>query len=89
MAGDAAIVLFTPSAPCEGSATRFTPHDLFAAKHTTDLTPRREVIVNLDVGQRGLGTASCGPDTLARYRLATGDHALDFEIAVGDATAPL
>ena len=89
LAGDAAAVRFTPSAACEGSATRFTPHDLFAAKHTTDLTPRREVIVNLDVGQRGLGTASCGPDTLARYRLAAGDHALDFEIAVGDATAPL
>ncbi len=89
LTGDAAAVRFTPSAPCEGSATRFTPHDLFAARHTTDLTPRAEVIVNLDVGQRGLGTGSCGPDTLARYLIGPGDHALDFEIAVGDATAPL
>ncbi len=89
LTGDAAAVRFIPAAPCEGSATRFTPQDLFAARHTVELTPRREVIVNLDVGQRGLGTASCGPDTLERYRLKAGDHRLDFEIAVADATAPL
>jgi beta-galactosidase len=80
LTGEAAAVRFTPSEPCEGSATRFTPEDLFAARHTTDLTPRTEVIVNLDVRQRGLGTGSCGPDTLERYRIPAGDHRLDFEI---------
>jgi hypothetical protein len=40
------------------------------------------VLVNLDVAQRGLGTASCGPDTLERYRIPAGEHILDFEIAV-------
>ena len=80
LTGEAAAVRFVPSAPCEGSATRFTPDDLFAARHTPDLTPRTEVIVNLDVRQRGLGTGSCGPDTLERYRVGAGDYALDFEI---------
>jgi len=80
LTGEAAAVRFTPSEPCEGSATRFTPDDLFRARHTTDLTPRAEVIVNLDVGQRGLGTGSCGPDTLERYRVGAGEHALDYEI---------
>jgi beta-galactosidase len=80
LTGEAAVVRFTPAEPCEGSATRFTPEDLFAARHTTDLAPRAEVIVNLDVAQRGLGTGSCGPDTLPRYRIAAGDHRLDFEI---------
>jgi beta-galactosidase len=89
LTGNAAAVRFTPAAPCEGSATRFTPHDLFAARHTVDLTPRGEVIVNLDVGQRGLGTGSCGPDTLDRYRLGAGAHGLEFRIDVRDATAPL
>lgn len=80
LAGDIASVRFTPADLCEGSATRFTPTDVFAAAHTTDLTPRAEVIVNLDVRQRGLGTGSCGPDTLDRYRIGSGDYRLDFEI---------
>jgi beta-galactosidase len=44
------------------------------------------VRVNLDVAQRGLGTASCGPDTLERYRIGAGDHRLRFEISVSDQT---
>ncbi len=31
-----------------------------------------ETIVHLDAAHRGLGTASCGPDTLPEYRLGTG-----------------
>jgi beta-galactosidase len=87
LAGPHAAVRFTPDQPCEGSATHFAPEDLFAARHTIDLEPRREVLVNLDVAQRGLGTASCGPDTLERYRIAAGEHALNFEIEVREALA--
>jgi beta-galactosidase len=53
----------------EFSASHFTAADLTAARHTVDLEPRAEVILNLDHAQRGLGTASCGPDTSPRYRL--------------------
>lgn len=73
-------LLFVPENLCEGSASHFTPHDLFAAKHTTDLQPRAETFVNLDVAQRGLGTASCGPDTLPQYRIQPGEYELNFEI---------
>ena len=31
--------------------------------------PRPEIYLNLDAAHRGVGTLSCGPDTLARYRL--------------------
>ncbi|WP_340644822.1 glycoside hydrolase family 2 TIM barrel-domain containing protein [Phenylobacterium sp.] len=74
-------------ASCEGSASHFTPADLFAATHTTDLTPRAETWVNLDIRQRGLGTASCGPDTLDRYKIGGGVHVLTYEMrpyAAGD-----
>ncbi|QUD86269.1 glycoside hydrolase family 2 TIM barrel-domain containing protein [Phenylobacterium montanum] len=77
-----AAIRFTPGRACEGSASHFAPEDLFAATHTTDLVPRQEVLVNLDVAQRGLGTASCGPDTLERYLIPPGAYALDFEIEV-------
>jgi beta-galactosidase len=51
------------------SASHLTAADLYRARHTSDLEPRPEVYLNLDHGQRGLGTASCGPDTAERYRL--------------------
>ena len=53
----------------EFNATHFSAEDLYAAKHTTDLVPRAETILYLDCAHRGLGTGSCGPDTLERYRL--------------------
>ena len=79
--GRGAAVRFTAAKPMEASASHFTAADLFAAKHTIDLTPRPEVHVNLDYGQRGLGTASCGPDTLPQYRIAAGNYTLDFMLS--------
>lgn len=64
----------------ECSASHFTAHDLFQAKHTTDLMPRPEVIVNIDYAQRGLGTASCGPDTLPQYRIPPATYRLGYWI---------
>jgi beta-galactosidase len=37
-----------------------------------ELTPRAETVIHLDVAHRGLGTASCGPDTLPQYRVGPG-----------------
>ena len=34
----------------------------------TPLDPRKEVMLNLDVRQTGLGGASCGPAPMSRYR---------------------
>jgi beta-galactosidase len=56
------------------SASHFTTDDLFRAADVTELKPRAETIVHLDAAQRGLGTGSCGPDTLRRYRVAGGRH---------------
>ena len=80
LASPDAAMRFVPEGVCEASATRFTPADLFAATHAKDLVLRDEVIVNLDVAQRGLGTASCGPDTLERYRIPAGRHELTFNM---------
>ena len=51
------------------TASHLTAGDLCGALHTSDLEPRPEVFLSLDHAQRGLGTASCGPDTLPRYQL--------------------
>jgi beta-galactosidase len=59
-------------------ASHFTAADLAAARHTSDLEPRAEVLLSLDHAQRGLGTASCGPDTGPQYRLLESRYAFSF-----------
>ncbi len=59
---------------------RHSDAELWDARHSHDLvrpsddTPR--TYLYLDIAQRGVGTASCGPDALARYRIAAGRHRL-------------
>ena len=58
--------------PLECSAAHHTDADLYAAKHTCDVPERDITILSLDNRQRGLGTNSCGPDTLESYRVFPG-----------------
>ncbi|TDE03401.1 glycoside hydrolase family 2 TIM barrel-domain containing protein [Jiangella asiatica] len=51
------------------TARRWTTEDLDAARHHHELHPREHVFVTLDVAQHGIGSASCGPGELPRYRL--------------------
>ncbi len=74
-------LLFASEEPLQAGVSHFTPHDLYRAKHTVDLEPRPETYVFLDLAQRGLGTASCGPDTLERYRIGAGAHRFVYWIA--------
>jgi beta-galactosidase len=60
--------------------SHLTAADLTAARHTSDLEPRPEVFVSLDHAQRGLGTASCGPDTGKQYRLLESRYAFAFSL---------
>jgi beta-galactosidase len=60
--------------PRQVSATHFRAADLAAATHDGELTPRAETVVHLDAAHRGLGTASCGPDTLPEYLVGPGTY---------------
>ncbi|MHB9858186.1 glycoside hydrolase family 2 TIM barrel-domain containing protein [Streptomyces sp. YIM S03343] len=51
------------------TARRWTSEQLDAARHLTDLTPGDKVWVNLDHGQHGIGSQSCGPGPLPQYHL--------------------
>lgn len=63
------------------SATRFTDADLHDAAHETDLSPRRRLVVKIDVAHRGVGTASCGPDVLPQYEIPTGKHTWSYRLS--------
>jgi beta-galactosidase len=51
------------------TARRWPTADLDAARHTSELVTRAGVWLHLDLAQRGLGTASCGPGVLPGYDL--------------------
>ena len=60
--------------PCQASATHFRASDLDAARHDAELEPVATTVVHFDVAHRGLGTASCGPDTLPQYLVGPGTY---------------
>ena len=80
--GAVAVEFRAQSGPMEAGASHFTPADLLPAMHTFDLTPRPETWVTLDVKQRGLGTASCGPDALDQYKIWPGEYRLELLISL-------
>ncbi|MDQ1288400.1 MAG: beta-galactosidase [Actinomycetota bacterium] len=60
--------------PRQVCLSRYRAEDLAAAAHPDELVPRASVVVQLDAAHRGVGTASCGPDTLPAYRLGSGTY---------------
>jgi beta-galactosidase len=92
LTNDAGLGLEVRGRPTIGfGASHFTAADLTAARHTNELEPRAETFLSLDHAQRGLGTASCGPDTAERYRLLEPRYSFDYVLrpilAPADATA--
>jgi len=73
-------VLFQGDAPAEFSVSHFAADDLYAARHTVDLTRNDAIDVHLDHRNRGVGTGACGPDTLPRYRIGGGVYEFGWRI---------
>ena len=63
------------------SATHYTARDLFAANDQTELRRNRALTVHVDIAHRGLGTASCGPDTLEKYRIPAGEYRFAYVVS--------
>ncbi|MDA0977395.1 MAG: DUF4981 domain-containing protein, partial [Proteobacteria bacterium] len=68
VADDAGRLVFDSEQLLEASASHYPHEILTGAWHTYEVSPRSETYVCLDAAQRGLGGASCGPDTLPVYR---------------------
>jgi len=62
-------------------ASHFRVKDLHESKHPTDLVMRKEVNLYIDLKQKGLGTGSCGPQTLPAYCLNENKYYFSFKIA--------
>ncbi|GHJ41883.1 glycoside hydrolase family 2 TIM barrel-domain containing protein [Streptomyces sp. TS71-3] len=84
-APDATALAVELDAPRQVSVTRFRAEDLTAAAHHDELVPRSGCVVHLDAAHRGLGTASCGPDTSASYLVPPGVHRWSWTLRGGRA----
>ncbi|MBN2640914.1 MAG: DUF4981 domain-containing protein [Victivallales bacterium] len=73
----------------EFNASHFSADDLTKAFHTNELEAREEVILHLDYHQSGLGSNSCGPATLDKYRLFPGTYVFNYRIRPLSATDKL
>ena len=75
-------IKFSGRPTMEFSAGHFTAAALFGANHTNELTPRAETFITLDIRQRGLGSGSCGPQTLEQYCVDPGKYEFEYKILV-------
>lgn len=62
-------ILITGQQPVGVTLRPWTSEALAAAGHTSDLAPGKAHWLNIDAGQTGLGSASCGPALQPKYRL--------------------
>ena len=56
----------------QAKASHYSDESLAAARHTIQLVREDVTYLSLNAAVRGLGTGSCGPDTLERYRIHGG-----------------
>ncbi|MFF5496831.1 glycoside hydrolase family 2 TIM barrel-domain containing protein [Streptomyces aquilus] len=66
------------------SARRWTNEQLAAASHLTDLKAGDTVWVNLDHGQHGIGSQSCGPGPLPQHQLRAAPAEFSFVFSTSE-----
>jgi len=79
---DGSGLLVVGRAPFGFSASHYSDEALTVATHTNQLEPESRVILCLDAAHRGVGGASCGPDTLPRYRVKAGRHVFALSMSL-------
>jgi beta-galactosidase len=66
--------------PLQVSAIPYRANDLADTTHNIDMTPSGNVVINIDAAHRGVGTASCGPDTIAKYLVGGGTYTFNWTV---------
>ena len=51
------------------NASRYTSQEIAASAHPHQLPESHKTVLNLDYGQSGTGSNSCGPQLLPQYRM--------------------
>ena len=70
------------ASPFSFGVSRFDPVAMWKATHADRLVPIDGSILFLDAAIRGVGTATCGPDTLEEYRVRPGVYRLTLSFSI-------
>jgi beta-galactosidase len=66
--------------PLQVSVTPNRAVDLADATHDVEVKACGNVVVHIDGAHRGVGTSSCGPDTLPKYKIKPGLHTWEWTL---------
>ncbi|NRA37307.1 MAG: DUF4981 domain-containing protein, partial [Planctomycetes bacterium] len=66
---------------CEANVSHLSTEHIHAATHTYDIAEEDHTFIYLDSAHRGLGSGSCGPDTLMQYRVLPGEYQLAYHVS--------
>ena len=65
-------ILVSSDSQMESGALHYTAEDLASYRHPYQVPVQKDTILTVDLVQRGLGNASCGPGPLSKYIISTG-----------------
>ncbi len=71
---------FVMSKPAQVSVTPNRDAELADSTHDVEVEACGNTVVHIDAAHRGVGTASCGPDTLDKYIIKTGVHTWEWTV---------
>ena len=71
---------FVMGKPAQVSITPNRDGELADATHDVEVNACGNTVVHIDAAHRGVGTASCGPDTLDKYINKTGVHTWEWTV---------
>ena len=62
------------------TVTPMRSEDLANATHNVFVNPCGNTVITIDGAHRGVGTASCGPDTLIKYLIKPGAYKWSWSV---------
>ena len=77
-------VLIAAPGTMEFSALRYSVDQLWRTLHSGELEEENGIFINCDCRQRGLGTATCGPDVRREYEIQPGRYRFVLRLAALD-----
>jgi len=75
-------LLFLLNKPRQVSVLPYSADQFAAATHDVELAPTGNTTITIDAIHRGIGTASCGPDTLPQYLIKPGTYTYSWSMLV-------
>ena len=66
--------------PRQVSVNPFRATELADATHDVELRASGNTVVHIDAAHRGVGTASCGPDTLPQYLVSGATYSFTWSV---------